>query len=33
MNIKISFKHLDHTEALDEMIQKKTQKLEKYFEL
>lgn len=32
MNVKISFKHLDHTEALDEMIQKKSQKLEKYFE-
>ena len=32
MNVIISFKHLDHTEALDEIIHRKTQKLEKYFE-
>ncbi|MBT3982955.1 MAG: ribosome-associated translation inhibitor RaiA [Bacteriovoracaceae bacterium] len=32
MEIKISFKHLEHTEALDERIKEKTQKLEKWFE-
>jgi putative sigma-54 modulation protein len=32
MNITISFKHLEHTEALDEKIQLKTQKLNKFFE-
>jgi len=32
MKVKISFKQLGHTQALDEMIQKKSQKLEKYFE-
>ncbi|MBP9673691.1 MAG: ribosome-associated translation inhibitor RaiA [Bacteriovoracaceae bacterium] len=30
MNIKINFKHLDHTEALDSMIRKKSSKLEKF---
>ena len=32
MKLKISFKHLDHTPALDERIKEKTEKLEKYFE-
>ena len=31
MNIKISFKHLDHTPALDERIREKSEKLEKFF--
>lgn len=32
MNIKISFKHLDHTPALDEKIRDKSQKFQKYFQ-
>jgi len=32
MKLKISFKHLDHTPALDERIREKSEKLEKYFE-
>ena len=32
MKLKISFKHLDHTPALDERIHEKSEKLEKYFE-
>jgi putative sigma-54 modulation protein len=32
MKVKISFKQLEHTQALDEMIHKKSQKLEKFFE-
>lgn len=31
MKLKISFKHLDHTEALDERIREKSEKLEKFF--
>ncbi len=31
MKLKISFKHLDHTPALDERIREKSEKLEKYF--
>jgi putative sigma-54 modulation protein len=31
MKITISFKHLDHTEALDNRIREKSQKLKKYF--
>jgi putative sigma-54 modulation protein len=32
MKLTISFKHLDHTPALDQRIQEKTEKLTKYFE-
>ncbi len=32
MKLKISFKHLKHTPALDERIKEKSEKLEKYFE-
>lgn len=32
MKLKISFKHLDHSQALDERIREKSEKLEKYFE-
>jgi putative sigma-54 modulation protein len=32
MKLKISFKHLKHTPALDERIREKSQKLSKYFE-
>jgi putative sigma-54 modulation protein len=32
MNLKISFKQLDHTPALDQRIKEKSEKLEKYFE-
>lgn len=32
MKLKISFKHLEHTPALDERIQEKSEKLEKYFQ-
>lgn len=32
MKIVSSFKHLDHTPALDEKIESKSQKLKKYFE-
>lgn len=32
MKLKISFKHLDHTPALDERIKEKSEKLEKYFQ-
>ncbi len=32
MKIKITFKHLEHTEALDQKIQEKTNKLKKFFE-
>jgi putative sigma-54 modulation protein len=32
MKLKISFKHLDHTPALDQRIKEKTEKLEKYFQ-
>ncbi|MGE3609864.1 MAG: ribosome-associated translation inhibitor RaiA [Bacteriovoracaceae bacterium] len=32
MNLKISFKHLDHTPALDQRIKEKSEKLEKYFQ-
>lgn len=32
MNLKISFKHLKHTPALDERIKEKSEKLDKYFE-
>lgn len=32
MKIKISFKQLEHTPALDERIQDKSKKLEKYFQ-
>ena len=32
MNLKISFKHLDHTPALDQRIKEKSEKLQKYFE-
>ncbi len=31
MKVTISFKHLDHTPALDERIHQKSQKLAKYF--
>lgn len=31
MKLKISFKHLKHTPALDERIKEKSEKLEKYF--
>ena len=31
MNVKITFKHLEHTPALDERIQEKSEKLEKFF--
>lgn len=31
MKLKISFKHLDHTPALDERIQEKSQKFEKFY--
>jgi putative sigma-54 modulation protein len=31
MNLKITFKNLDHTPALDERIREKTEKLDKYF--
>mgnify|MGYP001627223797 CR=1 FL=1 len=31
MNITITFKHLDHTPALDERIREKSLKLEKFF--
>ena len=31
MNIKITYKHLASTESLDEMTQKKSEKLKKYF--
>ena len=32
MKLKISFKHLDHTPALDERIREKSERFEKYFE-
>lgn len=32
MKVSISFKHLDHTPALDERIMEKSKRLEKYFE-
>ena len=32
MKIKITFKHLEHTEALDQKIIEKTAKLKKFFE-
>ena len=32
MKIVSSFKHLDHTPALDEKIEAKSQKLKKFFE-
>lgn len=32
MKIKITFKHLDHTEALDQKITEKTNKLKKFFD-
>ncbi len=31
MNIKICFKHLEHTPALDERIREKSEKLQKFF--
>jgi putative sigma-54 modulation protein len=31
MNVKISFQHLEHTEALDDKIREKSEKLDKYF--
>lgn len=32
MKLKITFKHLDHTPALDERIKGKSEKFEKYFQ-
>lgn len=32
MKLKISFKHLDHTPALDERIREKSERFERYFE-
>jgi putative sigma-54 modulation protein len=32
MKLKISFKHLDHTPALDQRITEKSEKFEKYFQ-
>ncbi len=32
MKLKISFKHLEHTPALDERIHEKSEKFEKYFQ-
>ncbi len=32
MKLKISFKHLDHTPALDARIKEKSEKFEKYFQ-
>ncbi len=32
MRLKISFKHLKHTEALDDRIKEKSEKFEKYFQ-
>lgn len=32
MKLKISFKHLEHTPALDERIREKSEKFEKYFQ-
>ena len=32
MKLKITFKHLDHTPALDERIKEKSEKFEKYFQ-
>jgi putative sigma-54 modulation protein len=32
MKLKITFKHLDHTPALDERIREKSDKFEKYFQ-
>lgn len=32
MKVKISFKHLKHSEALNERIHEKSEKLEKYFQ-
>jgi putative sigma-54 modulation protein len=32
MKLKISFKHLEHTPALDERIKEKSEKFEKYFQ-
>ncbi len=32
MNLKITFKHLDHTPALDERITEKSEKFKKYFQ-
>lgn len=32
MKLKITFKHLDHTPALDERIREKSEKFEKYFQ-
>ncbi len=32
MKLKISFKHLDHTPALDQRIHEKSEKFEKYFQ-
>lgn len=31
MNVTISFKHLEHTPALDERIREKSEKLDKFF--
>ncbi len=31
MNLTITFKHMEHTPALDEKIREKSQKLERYF--
>ena len=31
MNVTISFKHLEHTPALDERIKEKSEKLDKFF--
>ncbi|HXH75777.1 MAG TPA: ribosome-associated translation inhibitor RaiA [Bacteriovoracaceae bacterium] len=32
MKLKITFKHLDHTPALDQRIKEKSEKFEKYFQ-
>lgn len=32
MKLKISFKHLDHTPALDQRIKEKSERFEKYFQ-
>lgn len=32
MKLKISFKHLEHTPALDQRIKEKSERLEKYFQ-
>lgn len=31
MNVEISFRHLEHTPALDELIRKKSERLSKHF--